>query len=59
MGILLSCNCLGTIAWLHHMNLNEMLGEKTRWELTEMLLTETTSNKAAVRPLTSQKYLEK
>ena len=33
MGILPSCSHVSTTVWLHHSDLNEMLGDKARWEL--------------------------
>ena len=33
MKILPNSSCLHTTVWIHHVNVNEMHGEKTRWEL--------------------------
>ena len=33
MGILLSVSCVSTTVWLHHLDFNEALPKKARWEL--------------------------
>ena len=33
MGILPSFSYVSTIVWLHHLNITEVLGEKSRWNL--------------------------
>ena len=33
MSVLLSCNRVITIIWLHYLELTEVLGENIRWEL--------------------------
>ena len=31
-GILLTCNCVSTFVWLHHLDSYESIGEKTSWK---------------------------
>ena len=33
MGILPRCSHVSTTVWLHHLDFNEMIGEKVRWKL--------------------------
>ena len=57
--ILLSCGCVKTTMWLHHINTNERHSEKARWKLHknatcfEYILRATLQKTAFVRPPTS------
>ena len=60
IGILLSYNCVSTIVWLHHLDSNEIHGEKTNSKLHkdtsccfEQILEAASYKTAAVQPLTS------
>ena len=60
IGIILNCNRVSTIVWLHQLEFYEILGEKARWELhddgvcyLEQTLWVTPHKTAHERPLTS------
>ena len=60
MGILPNCSSVSTTVWLHHLNLQKTLREKSRWELNkdavycfEQIQEASPYKTAAIRPLVS------